>query len=145
MDYIWLTDCVLLQIRASSRPKPSGLPAHGDGSFPNGYSGFCCGLLCGKSLFYKTWLHNRWKPGTLQHWPGKRSSMLVMCTSVSRHVFSRTWLQELIAFGVSNIFGASFKAFAASTSLSRSAVQESTGGKTQVKWAVVLINIYSSW
>ncbi|KAK5621539.1 hypothetical protein CRENBAI_001593 [Crenichthys baileyi] len=40
--------------------------------------------------------------------------------------------QELIAFGVSNIFGASFKAFAASTALSRSAVQESTGGKTQV-------------
>ncbi|XP_055016012.1 chloride anion exchanger-like [Boleophthalmus pectinirostris] len=40
--------------------------------------------------------------------------------------------QELIAFGVSNIFGASFKSFAASTALSRSAVQESTGGKTQV-------------
>ncbi|XP_061107819.1 chloride anion exchanger-like [Conger conger] len=40
--------------------------------------------------------------------------------------------QELIAFGVSNIFGASFRSFAASTALSRSAVQESTGGKTQV-------------
>lgn len=40
--------------------------------------------------------------------------------------------QELIAFGVSNIFGASFKSFAASTALSRTAVQESTGGKTQV-------------
>uniref|UniRef100_A0A665UCF6 Chloride anion exchanger-like n=1 Tax=Echeneis naucrates TaxID=173247 RepID=A0A665UCF6_ECHNA len=40
--------------------------------------------------------------------------------------------QELIAFGVSNIFGASFKSFAASTALSRSAVQESTGGKTQI-------------
>ncbi|XP_064198750.1 solute carrier family 26 member 3, tandem duplicate 2 [Anguilla rostrata] len=40
--------------------------------------------------------------------------------------------QELIAFGVSNIFGAAFKSFAASTALSRSAVQESTGGKTQV-------------
>ncbi|XP_055016010.1 chloride anion exchanger-like [Boleophthalmus pectinirostris] len=39
---------------------------------------------------------------------------------------------ELIAFEVSNIFGASFKSFAASTALSRSAVQESTGGKTQV-------------
>lgn len=43
--------------------------------------------------------------------------------------------QELIAFGVSNIFGASFKSFAASTALSRSAVQESTGGKTQVRSA----------
>ncbi|XP_036374300.1 solute carrier family 26 member 3, tandem duplicate 2 [Megalops cyprinoides] len=40
--------------------------------------------------------------------------------------------QELIAFGVSNIFGAAFRSFAASTALSRSAVQESTGGKTQV-------------
>ncbi|KAI1888101.1 hypothetical protein AGOR_G00181580 [Albula goreensis] len=40
--------------------------------------------------------------------------------------------QELIAFGVSNIFGATFRSFAASTALSRSAVQESTGGKTQI-------------
>lgn len=40
--------------------------------------------------------------------------------------------QELIAFGLGNIFGGSFKGFAASTSLSRSGVQESTGGKTQV-------------
>ncbi|KAG7456245.1 hypothetical protein MATL_G00249710 [Megalops atlanticus] len=40
--------------------------------------------------------------------------------------------QELIAFGVSNIVGASFRSFAASTALSRSAVQESTGGKTQI-------------
>ncbi|XP_015255623.1 PREDICTED: chloride anion exchanger-like, partial [Cyprinodon variegatus] len=39
--------------------------------------------------------------------------------------------QELIAFGVSNIFGAAFSSFAASTSLSRAAVQESSGGKTQ--------------
>ncbi|KAI5617885.1 solute carrier family 26 (anion exchanger), member 3 isoform X2, partial [Silurus asotus] len=40
--------------------------------------------------------------------------------------------QELIAFGASNIFGASFRSFAASTALSRTAVQESTGGKTQI-------------
>ncbi|XP_051775728.1 chloride anion exchanger-like isoform X6 [Erpetoichthys calabaricus] len=40
--------------------------------------------------------------------------------------------QELIAFGLSNMFCGSFKGFAASTSLSRSAVQESTGGKTQL-------------
>uniref|UniRef100_A0A8C8GL90 STAS domain-containing protein n=1 Tax=Oncorhynchus tshawytscha TaxID=74940 RepID=A0A8C8GL90_ONCTS len=40
--------------------------------------------------------------------------------------------QELIAFGASNIVGAAFKSFAASTALSRSAVQESTGGKTQI-------------
>ncbi|XP_048357727.1 chloride anion exchanger [Sphaerodactylus townsendi] len=40
--------------------------------------------------------------------------------------------QELVAFGVSNIFGGAFKGFAVSTSLSRSGVQESTGGKTQI-------------
>ncbi|XP_055974395.1 chloride anion exchanger [Sorex fumeus] len=40
--------------------------------------------------------------------------------------------QELIAFGVSNVFTGSFQGFAASTALSRSGVQESTGGKTQI-------------
>ncbi|XP_037693391.1 chloride anion exchanger [Choloepus didactylus] len=40
--------------------------------------------------------------------------------------------QELIALGLGNIFSGSFRGFAASTSLSRSAVQESTGGKTQI-------------
>ncbi|XP_022077806.1 chloride anion exchanger [Acanthochromis polyacanthus] len=49
-----------------------------------------------------------------------------------KHDYAIDGNQELIAFGVSNIFGASFRSFAASTALSRSAVQESTGGKTQV-------------
>ncbi|XP_076153648.1 chloride anion exchanger-like [Alosa pseudoharengus] len=40
--------------------------------------------------------------------------------------------QELVAFGASNIVGASFRSFVASTALSRTAVQESTGGKTQI-------------
>ncbi|KAM5236423.1 chloride anion exchanger-like [Ctenodactylus gundi] len=40
--------------------------------------------------------------------------------------------QELIAFGVSNIFAGAFRGFAGSAALSRSAIQESTGGKTQV-------------
>nr|XP_030147860.3 chloride anion exchanger isoform X4 [Taeniopygia guttata] len=40
--------------------------------------------------------------------------------------------QELIAFGLGNIVGGSFKGFASSTALSRSGVQESTGGKTQI-------------
>ncbi|XP_030622774.1 pendrin [Chanos chanos] len=40
--------------------------------------------------------------------------------------------QELIAFGISNIFCGCFSSFIASTALSRTAVQESTGGKTQV-------------
>ncbi|XP_047431451.1 chloride anion exchanger-like [Mugil cephalus] len=49
-----------------------------------------------------------------------------------KHDYTIDGNQELIAFGVSNIFGASFRSFAVSTALSRSAVQESTGGKTQV-------------
>ncbi|KAG7496898.1 chloride anion exchanger-like [Solea senegalensis] len=49
-----------------------------------------------------------------------------------KHDYSIDANQELIAFGVSNIFGASFRSFAASTALSRTAVQESSGGKTQV-------------
>uniref|UniRef100_A0A8C4MEX1 Solute carrier family 26 member 3 n=1 Tax=Equus asinus TaxID=9793 RepID=A0A8C4MEX1_EQUAS len=40
--------------------------------------------------------------------------------------------QELIALGLGNIFGGSFRGFASSTALSRSGVQESTGGKTQI-------------
>lgn len=46
--------------------------------------------------------------------------------------------QELIALGVSNIFTGSFQGFAASTALSRSAIQESTGGKTQVFLALCM-------
>ncbi|XP_006882692.1 PREDICTED: chloride anion exchanger [Elephantulus edwardii] len=40
--------------------------------------------------------------------------------------------QELIAFGLGNICGGAFRGFASSTALSRSGVQESTGGKTQI-------------
>lgn len=49
-----------------------------------------------------------------------------------KHDYTIDGNQELIAFGVSNIFGGCFKSFTASTALSRSAVQESTGGKTQI-------------
>ncbi|XP_053262113.1 pendrin [Podarcis raffonei] len=40
--------------------------------------------------------------------------------------------QEFIAFGISNIFSGAFSCFVATTALSRTAVQESTGGKTQI-------------
>ncbi|KAM9468051.1 pendrin [Clarias gariepinus] len=40
--------------------------------------------------------------------------------------------QELIAFGISNIFCGSFSGFVATTALSRTAIVESTGGKTQI-------------
>ncbi|XP_053318112.1 chloride anion exchanger-like [Spea bombifrons] len=49
-----------------------------------------------------------------------------------KHNYNVNGNQELIAFGLSNILCGSFRGFAASTSLSRSSVQESTGGKTQV-------------
>ncbi|KAM4748900.1 chloride anion exchanger-like [Rhinophrynus dorsalis] len=49
-----------------------------------------------------------------------------------KHNYNVNGNQELIAFGISNIVTGSFRGFAASTSLSRSSVQESTGGKTQV-------------
>ncbi|OWK06843.1 hypothetical protein Celaphus_00011997, partial [Cervus elaphus hippelaphus] len=39
---------------------------------------------------------------------------------------------EFIAFGISNIFSGLFSCFVATTALSRTAVQESTGGKTQI-------------
>ncbi|NXH17596.1 S26A3 protein, partial [Bucco capensis] len=49
--------------------------------------------------------------------------------------------QELIAFGLGNIVGGSFKGFASSTALSRSGVQESTGGKTQIAGIISAIII----
>uniref|UniRef100_A0A8C3GYI7 Solute carrier family 26 member 3 n=1 Tax=Corvus moneduloides TaxID=1196302 RepID=A0A8C3GYI7_CORMO len=49
-----------------------------------------------------------------------------------KHDYPLDGNQELIAFGLGNIVGGSFKGFASSTALSRSGVQESTGGKTQI-------------
>ncbi|XP_043943225.1 chloride anion exchanger-like [Protopterus annectens] len=49
-----------------------------------------------------------------------------------KHDYVINGSQELIAFGISNIFSGCFRGFASSTALSRSAVQESTGGKTQI-------------
>ncbi|XP_016351423.1 pendrin-like [Sinocyclocheilus anshuiensis] len=50
----------------------------------------------------------------------------------AKHDYTVDGNQELIAFGVSNIFGGCFSSFVASTALSRTAVQESTGGKSQI-------------
>lgn len=63
-------------------------------------------------------------------WSDQEQTFLSM--DISSNVTCLIHFQELVAFGLSNIFGGCFKGFAASTSLSRSAVQESTGGKTQV-------------
>nr|XP_046183841.1 pendrin-like [Oncorhynchus gorbuscha] len=48
------------------------------------------------------------------------------------HSIPRGRAQELIAFGFSNVFCGCFSGFVASTALSRTAVQESTGGKSQM-------------
>lgn len=41
-------------------------------------------------------------------------------------------VQELLALGLSNTVGSFFQCYSVTASLSRSLVQESTGGKTQV-------------
>lgn len=55
--------------------------------------------------------------------------------------------QELIALGLSNTVGGFFQCFAISCSMSRSMVQESTGGKTQVAGALsaVVILFIALW
>ncbi|XP_072529242.1 pendrin-like [Salminus brasiliensis] len=50
----------------------------------------------------------------------------------AKHDYKIDGNQELIAFGISNIFCGCFSGFVATTALSRTAIQESTGGKTQV-------------
>ncbi|XP_069765582.1 pendrin-like isoform X2 [Narcine bancroftii] len=50
----------------------------------------------------------------------------------TKHGYPIDGNQEFIALGISNIFGGCFSNFLAGTALSRTAVQESTGGKTQV-------------
>ncbi|MEQ2280889.1 hypothetical protein AMECASPLE_024828, partial [Ameca splendens] len=55
--------------------------------------------------------------------------------------------QELLALGLSNSIGGLFQCFAVSCSMSRSMVQESTGGKTQVAGAIsaVVILFITLW
>lgn len=43
-----------------------------------------------------------------------------------------TWLQELVALGLSNTVGGFFQCYSVGPSMSRSLIQESTGGRTQV-------------
>ncbi|XP_074872475.1 pendrin [Carettochelys insculpta] len=63
----------------------------------------------------------------------------------TKHDYAIDGNQEFIAFGVSNVFAGAFSCFVATTALSRTAVQESTGGKTQVasliSAVIVLISI----
>ncbi|OCT89126.1 solute carrier family 26, member 4 isoform X1 [Xenopus laevis] len=50
----------------------------------------------------------------------------------TKHNYEVDGNQEFIAFGISNLFSGAFSCFCATTALSRTAVQESTGGKTQI-------------
>ncbi|XP_041113574.1 pendrin-like [Polyodon spathula] len=50
----------------------------------------------------------------------------------TKHNYQIDGNQELVSFGVSNIFGGSFSGFFGCTALSRTAVQESTGGQTEI-------------
>uniref|UniRef100_UPI00398EA666 pendrin-like n=1 Tax=Pristiophorus japonicus TaxID=55135 RepID=UPI00398EA666 len=50
----------------------------------------------------------------------------------AKHDYPIDGNQEFIALGISNIFCGCFSSFLAGTALSRTAVQESTGGKTQI-------------
>ncbi|XP_032895610.1 pendrin isoform X1 [Amblyraja radiata] len=50
----------------------------------------------------------------------------------TKHNYAIDGNQEFIALGISNIFAGCFSSFLAGTALSRTAIQESTGGKTQV-------------
>ncbi|XP_072280219.1 pendrin-like [Pyxicephalus adspersus] len=63
----------------------------------------------------------------------------------TKHNYPVDGNQEFIAHGVSNMFGGIFSCFCASTALSRTAIQEGTGGKTQlaslISAGVVLIAI----
>ncbi|XP_032650737.1 pendrin [Chelonoidis abingdonii] len=50
----------------------------------------------------------------------------------TKHDYPIDGNQEFIAYGISNVFAGAFSCFVSTTALSRTAVQESTGGKTQV-------------
>ncbi|KAG8439917.1 hypothetical protein GDO86_005908, partial [Hymenochirus boettgeri] len=49
--------------------------------------------------------------------------------------------QEFIAFGISNMFSGVFSCFCATTALSRTAIQESTGGKTQIAGLISAVTV----
>ncbi|XP_041446781.1 solute carrier family 26 member 6 isoform X2 [Xenopus laevis] len=60
----------------------------------------------------------------------------------SKHGYKVDTNQELVALGCSNFIGSFFHCFATSASLSRSLVQESTGGNSQISSAVASLVIF---
>ncbi|XP_071393105.1 pendrin [Centroberyx affinis] len=59
----------------------------------------------------------------------------------AKHDYTIDGNQELIAFGCSNVFCGCFSSFVASTALSRTAVQESTGGRSQVAGVISAVMV----
>ena len=49
---------------------------------------------------------------------------------------SKFFLQELVAYGVSNVIGSLFSSYCATGSISRSGFQATARGKTQVGWFI---------
>lgn len=64
--------------------------------------------------------------------------MMLRCLNMlflksERFIFIDFLFQELIAYGAGNIFGSFFSCYPYAASVSRSSVQESAGGRTQVQ------------
>ncbi|ERE86989.1 prestin isoform 1 [Cricetulus griseus] len=61
-------------------------------------------------------------------------------TLANKHGYQVDGNQELIALGICNSIGSLFQTFSISCSLSRSLVQEGTGGKTQTIWLTTFVS-----
>ncbi|KAM9311737.1 pendrin-like [Gastrophryne carolinensis] len=59
-------------------------------------------------------------------------SVSVAKVYATKHSYIINGSQELIAFGITNMFVGSFSCFVSCSALSRTAIQEATGGKTQI-------------
>uniref|UniRef100_A0A673KCK6 Solute carrier family 26 member 6-like n=1 Tax=Sinocyclocheilus rhinocerous TaxID=307959 RepID=A0A673KCK6_9TELE len=60
-------------------------------------------------------------------------------TFALKHGYKVDSNQELVALGLSNTIGGFFQCYSVTSSMSRSLVQESTGGKTQLVWLVTFL------
>uniref|UniRef100_A0A8C9WRP6 Solute carrier family 26 member 4 n=1 Tax=Scleropages formosus TaxID=113540 RepID=A0A8C9WRP6_SCLFO len=89
--------------------------------------GFASPSLPDQGVFWKTL-----EPGFSTAVVGYAVAVSVAKVYAAKNDYAINGNQELIAFGISNVFSGCFSSFVASTALSRTAVQASTGGKTQV-------------
>ena len=66
-------------------------------------------------------------------------SVSLAALMAKKHNYAMDSNQELIAYGAGNIFGSFFSCYPFAASVSRSSVQDSAGGRTQVKHIEVKI------